>query len=942
MRESDFLPGTLGVTTNFAGNHAGVLKRRVGRLGPMSRALQMVAVLGPACSISVGYAQDADAPRAPELEEIIVTGTLIRGADPAGTNVIGVSSEAIQETGATTTAQLLQNIPQFGSFNTLAFPGGVGNTLTTNRPNLRSLPGFNNSGGSTTLVLMDGHRIVGAGITSTSPDPDIIPPGVIERVEIVPDGGSAVYGSDAVAGVINFITRKRFEGLEVDGHYGIADSYHQSDANITAGTAWESGGAYVSYNYSEHGNIFGRDRDYVRQFPIELIGGLPVTNIQCSSGNVVQGGRVFALPFNTATAVAGTANQCDESDHSTIYPTEDRHSALASISHELNDAVELEVKGFFTTRDIQLINGPYRFTQPVAGAASSQFFNQHNVGSNQSVRGQFGAVDASQQDIELETWGVTPTLTVDIGTSWQMRLVGSSSQSTTSSHADGVNTTAMTRATNANLFNPYDPTASDPAALAAITDYEVYGKTKQRLDDVRAVFDGDLLTLPGGAIKVALGGEYYRERFDTRKGETVPGFAASGFTGLTLGGNLIVAPIAAVPAASLTRNVRAAFGEVIVPIFGDENARPGLHELTLSAAGRYDDYNDFGDTFNPRFGLTYKPFDWLKLHASQGKSFVAPSLADAEQSEVTQVIQVPAAAFAPPPNLVQDGTYPAIASGQFALGVRGNSPGIGPQNAETLSFGFQITPPFAPALDIGLTYYKIEFEGVIGLPPVGGPATATLYRDYPFLIQTAPTTTQILDTLAASDIPVTACTPLPTCVYAILDIRKRNLGNFNLDGIDLNASYRPETSFGQLFFSVNGTHELTREQSAASNLPYSDLLKANNSRFRVRTSAGAQIGKLLSQVTWNYTEGFDLDPFAGVVAPQQTEVDAFDVVNLYFRYDVDGQRMLENLSVSLNVDNVFDEDPPEFRGVVSRASTSGFFNGNTLGRLFQLGIKKKF
>jgi len=140
----------------------------------MSRALQMLVALGPVCSISVGHAQGTDAPGAEttKLEEVVVTGTFLRGLEaPAGTNVIGLSNQEIQETGATTTAQLLQTIPQFGGFNTLSFPIGAGNSVTTNRPNLRSLPGFNNSGGSTTLVLMDGHRVVGAGITTTSPGP---------------------------------------------------------------------------------------------------------------------------------------------------------------------------------------------------------------------------------------------------------------------------------------------------------------------------------------------------------------------------------------------------------------------------------------------------------------------------------------------------------------------------------------------------------------------------------------------------------------------------------------------------------------------------------------------------------------------------------------------------------------------------------------------------
>lgn len=876
------------------------------------------------------------------LGEVVVTGTLIRGVAPAGTNVIGVTSEAIQETGATTTAQLLQTIPQFGAFNTLSFPVGAGNTVTTNRPNLRSLPGFNNSGGSTTLVLMDGRRIVGAGITSTSPDPDIIPPTVVDRVEIVPDGGSAIYGSDAVAGVLNFQTRKKFDGLQMGARYGGADDYHQADVNVTVGKAWTGGNAYLSYDYAEHGMILGRDRDYVREYPIQVISGLPLTTIQCGPGNVVQGGRIFALPFTTTTAVPGTANQCDSSDAATVYPSENRHSVLGSVTQEFSDTVEVGMKGFFTRRELELNLGPYRYTQSVANAAASPFFATHNVGANQNVSGAFGADDAQRQNIDLETWGLLPTVSVDLGRSWQMRLLGSYSESTTTSHAAGSNATALTRATTAGLFNPYDPTLSDPAALAAITNYETYGRTEQRLADAKVVFDGDLFTLPAGAVKLAVGGEFYDERFITRKGEAVPGFARTGFPGLSINGTPIVPAIAAAPEARLNRTVKAVFGEVITPIFSAENAVPGIQELTLSFAGRYDDYSDFGDTFNPKVGLTYKPLNWVKLRASWGKSFVAPSLADAPQAELTQVLVVPAAAFAPPPALVQNGTYPAIAPGQFALGIRGNSPNIEPQKAETFSVGVDFQPPIVPGLDFGLTYYNIDFKGVIGLPPVGGPATATLYRDYPFVITTAPSADQVNAVAAASSVPVSLCAPIPSCVYAILDIRKRNLGDFKLDGLDLNATYRREMNFGALTFGVNGTYELNREQSAAPGLPFSDLLAANLSRFRIRSSITAEVGDLLAQLTWNHTAGFDLDPSAGVVAPLQTKVGAFDVFNLYFRYDVSGKLGINDLSLSMNIDNVFDTDPPRFIGATSGSGNRGFANGNTLGRLVQVGVEKQF
>ena len=209
-------------------------------------------VLGSASALALAapaYGQEAAAgSNDTNGEEIVVTGTLVRGVEPTGTKVIGVDRAAVEATGASTVTQLLQTIPQLGSFNTAQAPVGGGNTNTTNRPNLRDLAASSTNGASTTLMLLDGHRIVGMGVQQTSPDLDTIAPGAIERVEIVPDGGSSIYGADAVGGVINFITRKTFDGVAVDGRVGFADAYKTWDANVTAGTTWTGGGIYASYN----------------------------------------------------------------------------------------------------------------------------------------------------------------------------------------------------------------------------------------------------------------------------------------------------------------------------------------------------------------------------------------------------------------------------------------------------------------------------------------------------------------------------------------------------------------------------------------------------------------------------------------------------------------------------------------------------------------------
>jgi iron complex outermembrane receptor protein len=154
----------------------------------------------------------------------VVTGTLIRGAGPVGSYEITAGPETIEAQGAVTANDLLSTIPQVSNlFNTV--PGSLlniaPNQIQVVTPNLRNLTPQTGSS-SSTLVLIDGHRIAGVGVTQSAVDPDVIPTGAIERVEIVVDGGSATYGTDAVGGVVNFITRKRYDGLQVDAHYGDA------------------------------------------------------------------------------------------------------------------------------------------------------------------------------------------------------------------------------------------------------------------------------------------------------------------------------------------------------------------------------------------------------------------------------------------------------------------------------------------------------------------------------------------------------------------------------------------------------------------------------------------------------------------------------------------------------------------------------------------------
>jgi iron complex outermembrane receptor protein len=894
----------------------------------------------------------AQAPKAnestAELEEIVVTGTLIRGTtEPVGTNVITTNQEAIAATGVTTTAQLLQTIPQLGSFNNLQIPSAIGTGV--NRPNLRELPGFESSGGSTTLVLLDGHRMVGMGLTTTSPDPDFIPPGAIERLEIVPDGGSAIYGSDAVAGVMNFVTRKKFDGLKVDGHFGKADSYHQADGNFTAGTDWGSGGVYASYSYAEHTALFVRDRDYART-PLDGRGLRP---LDCSPGTVQTGGPsgpLYGLPYVSGAAVAGTPNQCDPGRDGSFYPEERRHSLLASFTQDIGETMKFDVQAVYLNRRQDSDGGPYKLQGGSTVTSTNPLYrpvNGSTPGPDEQVFYSFGGPNSTPSHFSVTALEVTPQFTAYFGESWQVRVLGSYGESKTESRGATFNPQTLTNAVNAGLFNPYDPALSDPVAYNAVTNYEGYGVGRQRLENVRAIADGNLFTLPGGWVKVAAGAEYVGEGWRSQNGAQVPGTQDTGYAGLSIGSTLIAPPAPALSRFDLSRNVKSVFGEVVVPVFGAPNAMAGLQELSLSAAGRYDKYSDVGSTTNPKFGFTYKPTNWLKFRGAWGKSFNAPSLADAAGADVTtlfglspflaQILQL-----YPTGSNLQN--YPAPLPGQYLFAVRGNSDNIQPQKAETTSFGFEVKP--VEALNIGVTYWKIRVAGLIAVPP--GNSFQQLYSQYPQIVTVAPTSAQ-LNALAAAAAktnsfgPFGRCDnlPAPNCTsnaYAVFDLRKQNLSSLVIDGLDYILSYNHEVGFGTLMFGVNATYVLNEDQKPSPSLPEIDLLAHDQSRFKMRTTVGAQIGGLFSQLAWNHTRGYFIDPPIGYVP--QTELANFNVFNLAFRYDFKQEGWLKDLSLSLNVDNVFDTDPPEYRGIKSGGAPGVQFG--TIGRMAQVGFSKKF
>lgn len=930
-------PSVLSNACNFSEGDQSVA--RVARAGFASKVGRILAVLVPACcAISSAYAQDADTQSSADAQgtadaqssadtkskadepiaEIVVTGTLLRGAAPVGSNLISVGKDNVTSTGSTSTNQLLSSIPQVVNFfNTVPNVGlGNPNAVQVARPNLRNLPGGSLATGAATLILIDGHRVAGVGVNQSAVDADLVPTGAIERVEIITDGGSSTYGADAVGGVINFITRKRFDGVQVGARTGFADNYSTYDANVIAGKDWGSGSIYGSYSYSKNDALFGRDRDFVKRLDYSMDPPVPASG-QCTNGNVSAGGVNYALP----NLVANTFNYCDPSADGTILPSSERQGVFAGFSQNLSDTVSVDARAFYSKRDTGSQGGPLAAT--VNMGPSNPYYTA--VGDDttaiQQVSFNFAPVlgnASAPSSTHFDEKGISAELSADLMGGWQLRTLFNYSDSSSTYHlrqpnAARLNAAAAGTSTD-TAINPYDIAATQNLQLISdITNDEIAGESGDELFNVRSIADGSLATLQGGDVRLALGYEFSSDNFKQRYGE------------VDIGG------LDAQPFQTYIRDVHSGFGELQVPIFGQGNAVTGIHSLVLSASARYDHYSDFGDTFNPKFGMNYSPVEWVSFHGNWGKSFNAPTPVDQLGSQ-RNVIQAFPFTAAPAPG-------DSFQFGQYTLAALGATADLKPQTAKTWSTGFDVKFPFAPGLRSSISYYNIFFKGTLSNPPVQD--TQLLFQNFSQVVTLHPTAEQIaaFGNLAPNSGGPAVVAPFvdgSQPVYELIDFRTNNFGNTKLSGLDFSTSYFYPTGFGSIDATVSGNYQLSRKTQPAAGASFNNDLNYGISRLQVQTKIGADIYNFRAQATWNHSAGYDVLRASNL---PQDHVSSFDTVNLFFRYDVNGEEMLKDLEFTLNVDNVLDQDPPEYR---LSGTGNGYTNGFTVGRMFMLGVSKKF
>lgn len=892
--------------------------------------------------VTPAYAQEvpaADDTTETEADEgITVVGTLIRGAEVVGSQTISVDAEDISVKGATSTNELLGIIPQIASSFNGRFEGdprGFASGQSISKPNLRNIPSSNSTSGGLTLVLVDGLRLTPVGVNQASIDVDVIPSAVLAGIDVVTDGGSSLYGADGVAGVLNFRTLRKFDGVKIDANYGFGTTiggFKSWDGAITAGTSWSTGNAYISAGHSERDGILNGETSWSNGLVYNAAGVPSFSFTQCPNPVGTQtrwfrfGPGAAQFTNNPLAPGAGTfpvGTPCDAISAAVYSPQQERSNVYASVSQEFGNTVDLRVTGYWTKRDTTVAINPRGFTAAgstlTTGALVGAAFPGAAVGSLTVVPGGTSfsfspnaAYVNTPSRIGFETWGVTPELTVKLGTEWQVRSSAHLGRSSNFQSFPGVDTVKaqcyITGCTGiaAGQLNPLNVAAASAAVINDITNYTSAQDTKHEMLTLRSVADGPLFALPGGEARIAVGVEYQRNKAESR-------LTAGPFGSLD-----------ALPYDSFSRNSKSVFGEVSLPItsFAD-----------VSASVRYDDYSDFGSTTNPNIGLTLKPTDWLKIYGHWNTSFNAPTAIDGLAIATGRFacgIYVVGGTPAQRPTdpLGRDTSL----QGTCAMVLQGSSPNLKPQTADSWAVGFEATP--IDGLRFGANFYSLDIKNALGTL---NPSISSTYSTNSDLYTYNVTPAQYAAVLATLTNGAALGLQQPSSnIGIIVDTRTTNLNAAKLEGVDFNASYTTETGIGNLTLGVSGTH--ATKAIITNGGVTSDRLGIGNGRLFATTFLGWRKGALSSKFTVNYSSKFtdEANNFAG----QAEQADAFITANLNVGVDFDDSTGPANgLSLRLIVDNMFNEKPQYVR----RANTNNptFLNW-TLGRVIKVGASVKF
>lgn len=907
-------------------------------------SLAIGAALGLAAAMpTVALAQDK---AAGTLEEVLITGSRIKRADLTGSNPVTVlDREAITNIGLNSIGDVLRHIPSSagGAVSTGVNNGGSGAT----RFSLRGL------GAERTLVMVNGRRVVASGLgANNSVDLNNIPVAMIERVEVLKDGASAVYGSDAISGVVNVITRKDFEGVELNvfnGQTSESDG-EQRNVDLTFGSSSDKGNFVVSANWSKQGEIWAGDRDYSKEeiwyHPYwnptgQATGGSsapPWGNYNTADGRVTHGpdyagGDTGYRPYSGATDSYNYAPA-----NYTQTPNE-RWGFSFFGEYNIGDLgflkdVNVHMDGWFTHRESQRLIAPEPlaplifFGHPAPISADS-YYNQRY--GPKSATGQSYKIDdwrrrmvetgGRDQLHETDTYQATFALTGEVGDGWEWEFnalygennantidkgyfqlervadaVGPSFMDADGSIVCGVPGAVIAGCVPLNPFGiPGTDTAITPEMLAYISDnyISITEGGNEMFSLGFNVAKSNVFDLPAGPVGVAFGAEHRREEgFSQPDSLQILGVSTAG-SSLPTGGSYEVDEI---------------YGEAIIPILAD---LPMVKLLELSVAFRYSDYSTFGSTTNGKYALRWSLTDEFTVRATKSDAFRAPSIPELyDGSETTFPEATDPCAVATPSatciaNGVPVGGYDATGIVQLPVKVGGNTD-LQPEEAEIFTVGMVYEPEWLEGSSFTVDYYDIELEQAIST--IGAQVR----------LNSCAATGQYCNSIERFG----AGSGAQGNIRFVYDFNE-NVGGIKTSGLDISANWTGDIGLGTLSTGIDATYidKYDKEQGDGTILSHGGYFRDNSDgapgdgnypRWKANFSALWEYNDLAVGYKLRYIAGvdevlskwFNIDAGTGLPTNEVHEVSSNTIQDLFVSYQYEGYK------VTLGVDNIADKQPP--------------------------------
>ncbi|KXJ51313.1 MAG: TonB-dependent receptor [Colwellia sp. Phe_37] len=566
-------------------------------------------IVSATLALSGGFTATAYAAQGAEkIERIEVTGSRIKRSDMEGPSPVqSIGRDDIENMGYDNLQQLLERMPVAGNgtFSTR----GNNQDSTANGSAAVSLRGL---GADATLVLINGRRVsvsaFAEGITNSFVDINSIPVSAIERIDILKDGASAIYGSDAVAGVVNVILKKDIEGVELNLGYGGTDgpNYEETTASLVWGTSSEKSSASIIIDYFKNTSLSSNE-----------MGSLGTANQAPYGGEDFRSSRGFPgyfyvdevktidpdCPADKATA----SGSClfDYGPYGYLSPASERIGAISQFEYRFDNAITSFLEMAIQHNSSVAAGAPTPLDED-AGLTVPASHPNNPFGEDIAI-GRYRTVDAGarQWDIESDTLRLVAGLRGEINDwSWEAAVQkGRSKSMQTGDRTQGwVRTDFLQQEIDAGSYNPFGGTFNDPEVIDRITT-SLVRRGESHMTSFDANITGEAFDFGDGVVMMAAGIEYREEDVNDIPDDQFQ-------RGLIFGTESV--------SASAEREQYAAYVEFSIPV---------SDSLELQLAGRYDDYSDFGNTTNPKIAFRWAPSDEITVRASWAQGFRAPSLA---------------------------------------------------------------------------------------------------------------------------------------------------------------------------------------------------------------------------------------------------------------------------------------------------------------------------